>query len=142
MARTGRPRKEIDWLLLESLMTRNAGLNYCAERQVMRWQEEVNFKTMKAAREVIERRIQERFRMTFTEFKDQKIEPMRLSLFDKQYDMAMKGNVSLLIWLGKQMLGQSDKQDSTIKLPGLTYSDQELDARINELTQKSRLKVV
>lgn len=145
MAKMGRPRKEIDWLLLESLMSRNAELNYCAERQVMRWQEELNFKTMKAAREVIERRIQERFRQTFTEYKHQKMEPIRLSIFDKQYAEAMKGSAPLLIWLGKQMLGQTDKQEQTVKVPGLEYSDQELDARINELTEKSqknRLKAV
>jgi len=30
-------------------------------------------------------------------------------LEDKQWDVAMEGNVQMLIWLGKQYLGQSDK---------------------------------
>lgn len=34
------------------------------------------------------------------------------SLRRKQYDLAMKGNVTLLIWLGKQRLGQADKQQT------------------------------
>jgi len=29
-----------------------------------------------------------------------------------QYEAAKKGNVTMLIWLGKQDLGQSDKQDN------------------------------
>jgi len=28
-----------------------------------------------------------------------------------QYEKAMKGNITMLIWLGKQWLGQTDKQD-------------------------------
>jgi hypothetical protein len=32
-------------------------------------------------------------------------------LREKQYDLAMKGNVPLLIWLGKQYLDQKDKSE-------------------------------
>ncbi len=32
----------------------------------------------------------------------------KMSLKRKQFDVAMKGNVSMLIWLGKNMLGQRD----------------------------------
>ena len=35
----------------------------------------------------------------------------RTSLLKKQYEVAMTGNVSMLIWLGKQHLQQSDKQE-------------------------------
>lgn len=31
----------------------------------------------------------------------------------KQYEVAMKGSAQMLIWLGKQMLGQADKIDYT-----------------------------
>lgn len=31
------------------------------------------------------------------------------SLRSKQFELAMQGNVGMLIWLGKQYLGQSDK---------------------------------
>lgn len=47
----------------------------------------------------------------FAEYKRKRQEPMRINLLKKQYDVAMAGNVSMLIWLGKQHLGQSDKQE-------------------------------
>jgi hypothetical protein len=34
----------------------------------------------------------------------------RETLRRKQWDLAMKGHPTMLIWLGKQMLGQADKQ--------------------------------
>jgi hypothetical protein len=107
----GRPRKEIDWNLLDSLITLSAQLNFCAERQLVEWKEEVNHQTIKACREVLERRIKERFNLTFTEYREQKKEPLRLKLRQKQIDMALAGNVALLIWLGKNELGQKDKQE-------------------------------
>jgi len=42
----------------------------------------------------------------------QKVElNLQMSLRRKQIEVALKGNVSMLIWLGKQMLGQMDKQE-------------------------------
>lgn len=38
---------------------------------------------------------------------------MRSSLRKKQFELAMSGNPTMQIWLGKQLLGQSDKQDMT-----------------------------
>lgn len=38
----------------------------------------------------------------------------KASLRRKQYEVAMKGNCSMLIWLGKQYLGQSEKLDTNI----------------------------
>lgn len=38
----------------------------------------------------------------------------KMSLKRKQWEMAMGGNITMLIWLGKQYLGQSDKIDKTI----------------------------
>ena len=32
----------------------------------------------------------------------------------KQFDVAMEGNVSMLIWLGKQRLGQKEKSENEI----------------------------
>jgi hypothetical protein len=37
-----------------------------------------------------------------------------MKLLQKQFDVAMSGNVALLIWLGKQHLNQSDKQEQSI----------------------------
>ena len=35
-------------------------------------------------------------------------EDKKKMLQDKQWEVAMEGNVQMLIWLGKQYLGQSD----------------------------------
>lgn len=35
----------------------------------------------------------------------------KASLRRKQWNVALSGNVTMLIWLGKQILGQSDKQE-------------------------------
>jgi hypothetical protein len=49
----------------------------------------------------------------------------KLRLRQKQYQMAMEGNVTMLIWLGKQELGQYD--ESRIRVGDLNrYSDEEL----------------
>jgi hypothetical protein len=37
----------------------------------------------------------------------------RTSLRGKQFDLAMKGNTLMLIWLGKNLLGQTDKLELT-----------------------------
>ena len=41
---------------------------------------------------------------------------LRVKLRQKQVEKAMGGNVTMLIWLGKQLLGQTDKveQDTTV----------------------------
>lgn len=38
----------------------------------------------------------------------------------KQYEVAMAGNPTMLIWLGKQFLGQKDKTEQTVKT-GATF---------------------
>lgn len=42
------------------------------------------------------------------------------SLRRKQYEVAMKGNTSMLIWLGKQYLHQTDKVEQTTSFEDLT----------------------
>lgn len=40
---------------------------------------------------------------------------MKMSLRRRQLEIALKGSVPMLIWLGKQVLGQSDKQEQNVK---------------------------
>ena len=40
----------------------------------------------------------------------------KTSLRRRQYELAMAGNTAMLIWLGKQYLGQADKQE--VAVPG------------------------
>ena len=39
----------------------------------------------------------------------------KMSLRRKQYDVAMNGNVSMLIWLGKNYLDQAEKVDANLQ---------------------------
>jgi hypothetical protein len=43
------------------------------------------------------------------------LENAKSSLRRKQFELAVAGNVTMLIWLGKNLLGQSDKQEITGK---------------------------
>ena len=51
-------------------------------------------------------------RKRFSEIVAKGREAGKISLRRKQFDVAMSGNVSMLIWLGKQYLGQTDKQEN------------------------------
>ena len=62
----------------------------------------------------------------------------KMSLKRKQYDQAMGGNTAMLIWLGKQYLGQRDKMEQEIRdvTPGRksveTMTDEELEAELKK----------
>lgn len=64
----------------------------------------------------------------------------KMSLKRKQYDQAMNGNTAMLIWLGKQYLGQREKVDQTIRdeTPGRKpiekLTDDELKAELEKHT--------
>ena len=51
----------------------------------------------------------------------------KIELREKQWELAMMGNVQMLIWLGKQYLGQSDKVDSNWENPidGVVFIDED-----------------
>lgn len=53
--------------------------------------------------------------LTFSTFSQQKKQLGDNLLRAKQYQTAMSGNVTMLIWLGKQRLGQADKNELTGK---------------------------
>lgn len=46
---------------------------------------------------------------------DKSREKLKTSLRTWQLEAAKKGNTAMLIWLGKQMLGQTEKVENTIK---------------------------
>ena len=51
--------------------------------------------------------------MVFEDYIGQKKSGGRMSLRRKQYSTAMEGNPTMLVWLGKNWLGQTDKIDNT-----------------------------
>ena len=111
-----RPRKEIDFNELEKL----CGLQ-CTAEEIAGW--------FGVSVDTIERRVKEKYDIGFAEYFDQRRSDGKISLRRRQFQTAMSGNPSLLIWLGKQYLGQSDKQDisqtSTIQID-ISDDDREL----------------
>ncbi len=51
----------------------------------------------------------------------------KMSLKRKQYEIAMSGNVTMLIWLGKIMLGQVEKQEVAVTNIPITIAKDEQD---------------
>lgn len=68
---------------------------------------------------------------TFSEVSAEKRGRGKISVRRKQYETAMKGDVKMLIWLGKNWLGQSDSGEREVEVdktkdPLTTALDEEL----------------
>jgi len=82
------------------------------------------------------RRCLEDNKITFAEFSATKKAEGRELLKAKQFDTAMSGDRTMLVWLGKQLLGQRDQVEQTIRLPELKVqplSDEEKEKIDNSL---------
>lgn len=88
--KTGRPKKELDYNLIENLAE-----IFCTHEEIASVLE-VNVKTLTSREEFLEA-----YKRGFDKGKK--------SLRRWQCDCAKKGNSAMLIWLGKQYLGQSEK---------------------------------
>lgn len=64
----------------------------------------------------LRRWILKKYDTTFERLIEQKRETLKMNIAAKQYEMAMKGNMTALIWLGKQWLGQKDKHETDVNL--------------------------
>ena len=64
---------------------------------------------------------------------------LKMSLRRQQIALAEKGNATMLIWLGKQLLGQSDKVDTKSKIQSTQNTQMrltpEIEAQIKEAAQ-------
>lgn len=106
-----RPKKDLEniifdgWDQLDALIVWASEV-YCAEK-------------LGIGIETLATKIKERTGLSFPEYKHKKKESLRINLLKKQYDVAMAGNVSMLIWLGKNELGQKDKLESDISVADL-----------------------
>jgi len=52
--------------------------------------------------------------MMFSQYSQEKREKGNSYLFDKQYELAVKGDKSMLVWLGKNRLNQADRIESKV----------------------------
>lgn len=88
----------IDWKEFDKL----CGLQ-CSLEEIAGW--------FNCSIDTIEKRVKETHGITFSEYFAQKRSGGKISLRRKQYETAMAGNPTLLIWLGKQYLNQTDKTE-------------------------------
>jgi hypothetical protein len=94
----GRPRKEINWTALDKLchiqctLSEIAGYHECSE-------------------DTIERAIKREKGVTFAEYYKTKSMGGKISLRRKQFQVAIDGDKGMLIWLGKQYLGQKERAE-------------------------------
>lgn len=111
----GRPQIEIDWAEMEMLGEMQATL-----REISEW--------FKCSEDTIERACKREHGIGFAEWIAQKAVKGKISLRRKQLEMAMKGSIPMMIWLGKQYLGQSDKVeqklDATVKEFNIGWADE------------------
>ena len=96
-----RPRKELNWDELAKLCAIHA-----TKKEIADWFE--------CSEDTIERRCMEEFGISFAVYYDQKTASGKMSLRRKQYEQAMSGNTTMLLWLGKQYLKQKDKQENEV----------------------------
>ena|SRR5271165_2700942 len=92
----GRPKSEINWKALDALCMAQCTLAEIAAH-------------LGVSDDTIERAVSRERGLSFAEYFEQKRKGGFASLRHNQYQVAMSGNVTMLIWLGKQWLGQSDK---------------------------------
>ena len=67
--------------------------------------------------ETLNNKCQVEFKIPFAEWRESKSADGKSSLRRAQFSTAVQGNPILLIWLGKQMLGQSDSAASAVSDP-------------------------
>jgi len=91
-----RPRKEINWEEFDKL----CGL-HTTQEEIANW--------FSVSVDTIDRAVKREHKVGFAEYYAQKAAVGKVSLRRKQFELAQKGDKTMLIWLGKQHLGQSEK---------------------------------
>jgi len=102
MSKMGRPPIEINWDDFDKLC-----LFQCTLREIATW--------FDCSEDTIENKVQEVQGMTFSEYYKIKRGHGKIALRRKQFQTAMEGSVPMLIWLGKNWLDQTDKQNIEVK---------------------------
>ena len=94
----GRPRKEINFVEFEKLCALQA-----TQQEIADW--------FAIDTDTLDRRIKEHYECKFSEIFNQKRGRGKIALRRMQMQAAEKGNTTMLIWLGKQYLKQTDKNE-------------------------------
>lgn len=109
----GRPRIKIDKNVLDVMLQYGATCLDCADK-------------FNCSEDTIANYIKRKYKMNFSEYSHKRQATVRMKLREKQIQMALNGNVTLLIWLGKQKLGQVEETtlNQTSNIVQLKYSIQ------------------
>jgi len=94
----GRPRIEIDWNTFDKLCQIQ-----CTKTEIAA--------VLGCSEDTIERRVLDEFSVTFAVHYITRAALGTMSLRRKQYEVAMNGSVPMLIWLGKNILSQTEKNE-------------------------------
>ena len=94
----GRPIKPIDWVEAERL-----ALMQCTQKEIASWYH--------VSHDTIVKRYEDEFGETFASWYEKHSANGKSSLRRRMYKAAMDGNVTMMIWLSKQMLGMRDRID-------------------------------
>ena len=100
----GRPRKELSFKTLNKLIQIQCTAEECAS-------------VLGVSSDTLDRRLREEFGVGFAEYYKTHGHMGKVSLRRMQWKSAQKGNVTMQIWLGKQMLGQADKSETEVTSP-------------------------
>ena len=93
--KTGRPKIIIDYAMAAKLCTL-----FCTQEEICSF--------LHISIDTLERGLKADYKISFAEFFKEYSARGRVGLRRKQYLKAMQGSNSMLIWLGKQFLGQRD----------------------------------
>jgi hypothetical protein len=100
MAKAGRPKTQIDWKEFDKLCAL-----HCTQIEIAEW--------FGCTDETIQNIVKETWGEDFSAYFKRKASRGKMSLRRKQFEKAMEGSVPLLIWMGKQCLGQKDQPEET-----------------------------
>lgn len=101
----GPRRKSLDWDKIEELLNADCKTTDIAA-------------AFGVSDDTIRRRCKEDLNIDYTSFCQQKKAEGDNILRNVQYKLAKEGNVAMLVWLGKQRLGQSDKTETEHSFKG------------------------
>lgn len=93
----GRPKKVIDWVTFDKLCAL-----HCTAEEIA--------SILGISTDTLDRELKAQG-VTFAERYKEKSAHGKISLRRRQYEAAMKGDRTMMIWLGKQWLNQSEKQE-------------------------------
>ncbi|MDH4127146.1 MAG: hypothetical protein OEV44_00220 [Spirochaetota bacterium] len=123
-----RPKANIDWKIVDQLLEAS-----CEGTEIAAY--------IGIDNDTLYKRCKTDNKMCFSEYLQQKKAKGDSMLKTKQFKIAMEGDKAMLIWLGKQRLGQKDRHDHTSndkELKVLTITERE--ARIKEIKEKLGIK--